>query len=377
MPSPDVTQYVDLRLFDKDSQDLFDAAIANLRSYLPEWEAREGHTEVVLLESLALEVSELVFAVNRLPGTQTEVLLRLYNILRDLGSPPTTTLMFTLSDTAGHELPAGVRAALPLPGGGELPVVFTTTEAIVIPAGATVGTAAAVGDRNTAAANGIAAGTGADLLDAIVFVERVALGSAVTGGAEEEDDQTWFSRAVLRFSRLVETLVLPRHFVAAAVERPEVAKAFGLDNYDPAQAGAPGSHAGHVTVAVYGAGGVLTAAEREVVRAELDVQAQANLAVHVINPTLTAVDVTASLVPRSGYTVAQITDNARRALTAYLSPQAWEWGGTVYRNELIALLDRVEGVERVAAITVPAGDVALAGVAPLASPGVLTITVTA
>lgn len=374
MPSPDATPYVDLRLFDKDAQDVFEAALVNLQSYLPEWEPREGHTEVVLMESLALEVAESVFAINRLPGAIMEILLRLYGVERDLGAPPTASLTFTVSDTAGHTLPAGVRAALTLTTGES--VVFTTTEAIVIPEGSSTGTAAAVGDMSTDAANGTTAGTSLDLLDAVVFVERVELGSAVVGGAVEEDDTAWFSRGTQRFSRLVETLVLPSHFVSAALERTNVTRASAVDNYDPNQAGVPGDHAGHVTVAVYGDGGPLSAADREVLRSEFDLQAQANLAVHVVDPTLTTVDVTVTLEAQAGYSAAQIQSAATEALTAYLSPQEWPWTGTVYRNELIALLDRVTGVERVVSLDVPAADLPLAGVAPLATVGTVTVTVT-
>lgn len=376
MPSPDATPYVDLRLFDKDAQDVFEGALVNLQAYLPDWEPREGHTEVMLLESLALEVAESVFAINRLPGTILEVLMRLYGVDRDAGAPPTTTILFIASDDAGHTIPAGTRVALTV-AGEEDPVVFATTAAVVIADGATTAVVAAVGDRNTDAVNGVAAGAPVDVVDAVVFVERAELASPPTGGTVEEDDETWFSRGVARFSRLVETLVLPRHFAAAALERPEVSRAFAVDNYDPNQAGSPGDHAGHITLSVYGDGGVLTADAKEIIRAAFDLQAQANLAVHVVDPTVSVVDVTAVLVAEVGYATADVEAAAVEALDAYLSPEQWPWSATVYRNELIALLDGVEGVARVDSITTPAADFTLAGVAPLADLGVATITVVA
>ena len=65
------------------------------------------------------------------------------------------------------------------------------------------------------------------------------------------------------------------------------------------------------------------------------------------------------------------------ALDTYLSPDTWEWGGTVYRNELIALIDQVAGVDRVVSLTTPATDLALTGVAPLADTDVATSDITA
>jgi hypothetical protein len=109
---------------------------------------------------------------------------------------------------------------------------------------------------------------------------------------------------------------------------------------------------------------------------DFDARAQANLAVHMADPTLTAVDVAATVVAAVGYPSATVEANCAAALADYLSPTTWEWGTTVYVNELIALLDRVEGVERVTSITTPATDEALTGVAPLVTPGTFTITVT-
>lgn len=375
MPSPDATPYVDLTLFDKDAQDVFEAALVNLQSYLPEWQPREGHTEVMLMESLGLEVEEAVFAINRTPGAIMEVLLRLYGVNRDGGTPPTTSLTFTTSDDVGHTIPAGTRASLTVTGLDD-PLVFATDAAAVIPAGSLSVTVSATGDQNTTAANGTVSGTALDLLDSVVFVERVELGAAIVGGAEAEDDTAWFDRGAQRFSRLVETLVQPQHFVAAALEQTNVTRAYAVDNYDPAVGPNPGDNAGHVTVAVYGAGGVLSAADKDSLATLMDSQAQANLAVHVIDPTITLVDVTATLVALPGYSATQVHDAAVAALDAYLSPAQWPWTGSVYRFELVALLDSVEGVDRVSDLSIPAADQTLTGVAPLVDLGTATITVT-
>lgn len=375
MVSPDATPYVDLRLFDRDAQEVFELALVNLRTYLSEWQPREGHTEVLLMESLALMVEEAIFSVNRVPGAVVEVLLRLYDVVRDLGAAPTATLLFTATDSNGYTIPVGTRVAMPLLGGDQT-IVFSTDAPLVIAAGQLTGSVSATGDQFTSVANGTVAGAAVEMLDSVAPVEQVALASTVTGGRDVESDEEWFTRGIQRFSRLAETLVLPRHFVSAALERTEVSRATAIDNYDPNQAGSPGAHAGHVTVAVYGDGDVLTVDQREAIRVAFDLQAQANLAVHVVSPQVTLVNITASVVGTPGYSVAQVQAFCTAALTDYLSPEQWGWGTTVYRNELIGLLDRVEGVERVNSVTVPNGDLALTGVAPLAKLGTASITVT-
>ena len=333
MASPDATPYVDLRLLDVSAQDLFANALQNLVSYLPEWTPREGHTEVLLLESFASEVAEAVFAINRLPGAVLEALLRLYQVERDLGQPPTVSVRFTVVDTAGYIIPAGTRVAVTIDslGAGNV-LLFATNTALAVPPGSLTGTVVATALSNTAVANGSPAGGLVELVDSVAVADRVDLVSSVGGGADVESDIDWFTRGVQRFSRLTETLVLPRHFTAAALEFDNVERAFTLDNYDPAVGASPG----HITVAVYGLGTTISVADKATIAATMDAQAQANLAVHIVDPTITTINVTASIVVLDGYSATVVKAAVVAAIRAYLSPAQWGWGSTLYVNELIS-----------------------------------------
>lgn len=140
----------------------------------------------------------------------------------------------------------------------------------------------------------------------------------------------------------------------------------------------PGSHAGHVTTAVLGSAGALLAqADKTTLHDGLESKTLANLDVHVVDPVVNTVNVTATVVRKAGFTDQQVTDNVTAALNDYLDPDAWEWGDTVYRNELIVVVDAAEGVERVVTLDVPAADVVLAGRAPLVDAGTVTVTVQA
>lgn len=376
MPSPDVTPYVDLTLYDKDAQDLVDQAVADAVAKFPDWEPREGQTEMVHLEGVALEVSELIFAINRLPGAIVEILLRLFEVERDAGSPPTVVVRFELSDDLGHTIPAGTRVLLPLPADLE-PLEFTLNEAMVIPATQTEGTGAATGNRNTIDANGVEAETELELLDAVPYVDAVFTDAAVAAGAEEETSEAYLTRGVQTLRRLVSTLVLPDHFTREALLNPLVVRATTLDNFDVTVGGGsvPGDHPGHVTVLVAGAAGApLDAGDMTDLDDVLEAKALGNLAVHVAAPTVTDVAVTATVVRKAGYDAADVEAACEAALGAYLDPDSWEWGRDVYVNELIAVLDAVEGVDRVDVIALPAADVVV-GVDELVDDGVLTITV--
>jgi hypothetical protein len=377
MPSPDVRGYLDLTVDDRDPQDLLRSALLNYATWLPDIDLQEGHTEAVLLESFAVLIGELVFRLNRLPAGMTELLLRLFGLTRDVGAQPTTTLTFASNGAFHVDAPPGTRARLELPGGLE-PVTFATTAALTIPGGVYSTTVAAVGDRYTAEANGLPAGTALTPLDSIPGIDTVTLASPVAGGVDPEDGQAFLDRGVAVFRGLSSVLVRPDQFTARTVLDPRYPRATTLDNYDPLQAGDPGDHPGHVTVAVLGLEGALVPLDqRQALANALTAASQANLAVHVIDPTITDVDVAATVRGRPGYTPEQVEASVTAAVEAALDPLGWPFEPTVYRFSVVAAADAADGVARVEQVLLDGveDDITLPGVAPLARAGTVAVTV--
>lgn len=376
MASPDVAPYVDLSIFDVTAQEVFDQALAVVQERLPGVTLNEANMEAVLMEALAVEVSELVFAANRLPGTIVEVLLRLYGISRDFGAPAAVNLRFTVADTIGHEIPAQTFVRLTLADGNVLDL--RTDATVIIPIGSNTGTVYAIADTSTAAPNGLPAGTPVELLTSLAYVDSVVLADVPTGGRDEESAEGLLERGQALLQRLVSTLVTPQHFVAAAALTAGVVRAAAADNYNPTQVGSPGAHPGHVTVAVAGENGApLNATQKAALLADLSAQALALLAIHIADVSVTNVNVTATVYALPGYTAPDIQAAITERLTEYLDPDTWPFGRPVYRNELISVIDTVDGVDRVVNIDSPATDVSLSGIAPLARVGIVTITVQA
>lgn len=370
MPTPDLSAYSDLILYDVQPADLVQRALLDATVKLPDWDPKDGNTEVVLMEALSLVAAEFLYGVNRVPSATTMTVMALLGITRSDGAPATATATFTLSDTLGHDIPAGTIVRLNV---GPDAVDFTTTVALSVAAGSSTGTVAVQSSTNTAAVNGVAVGTVLELITAVPFVDTVVLATAVAAGADPESDEDWRTRAIQRFARLNDTLVRPEHFTAETLgSYPQVVRATTIDNYDGA-----GVNAGHVSVAVLGSNSsLISAGDKTAITAALDAKAQANLAVHVIDPTITNVDVDVTVKGLPGYTAPAIHASVTAALTAYLSPDSWPWAGTVRRYELIALVSDVEGVDYVTTLTTPAADQALSGAAPLAKAHTLTVTVT-
>jgi uncharacterized phage protein gp47/JayE len=371
--SPDTSHYVDLTIYDKDPQEIFDDSVAALQAELPEWVPRESNVEVLLLEALSLEVAEGVFAINRLPGAIVEVLLRLFGIERSIGTPPTVTLRFTMVGTTGYTIATGTQARVTLPGAAD-PVIFATDTELVIAPGSSFGDVAATGDRYTSEANGIAANTTLDLMDSLLYVEHVKTQDTIVGGTDPDDDHSYFTRAIDRFSRLSDALVLPSHFTIAALEHSFVFRATSIDNWDGVS-GTPGLDGGHITVAVYGDGAVLSAPQKTELLTNLEESALANLVVHLVDPTINTQAVTTTVKALQGFDITEIQTAIEDAINGYLSPMTWEWGTTLRLFELTTLINNVEGVDYIVTQTTPNADVVLTGVAPLVDAGTLTITV--
>lgn len=379
-PPPDTTGYVDLRVYDRSDQDIVDAALAAAQVNLPEWTPREGHVEVLLIEALALEMAEAVVAVNRLPGATLETLLRFAGVGRDFGAAPTATATITCADTVGHSIPGGTRIYAPTATGTGVVTMLVEPPGVEIPTGSATATVSIIGDVYTDAANGVPVGTMLQMVSPLAFVESVELASAISDGRSPETDEVWRDRGVNRLARLTEALVLPRHFEAAALEDPNVARCVVVDNNDPTTGGV-GDDPGHVTVAVLGDGGALLSTEtKEALEDTLEDAALAVLSVHVVDLSIVLVTLSVQVHLSDATDPDAVTTAVETALLDYLNPLTWAFGTTVRRNEIISLVDQVFGVDYVGAVAITGadgnGDLALAAAAvPDATPASVTVTI--
>lgn len=376
MASPDLRRYVDLTLLDVQAMEVFRNGLALQAAVFPEWTPVEGNTEVVLLQGMGVEAAEVVFAVNRVPGAVAGAILRMFGLTPDPGAAAVGVVTVTMADSLGHNVPAGTRMTLSL-GSNLLPVVLVTDVELVVPPGSSSGTVAVtaqdVGTRGT----GITVPADVTLVDAVFYVESAQLTTTLSGGRYPESNDDFLSRGVTALGLLTSTLVLPDQFATDTLVNYYIdGRAVGIDNYDGVGTNTSTDY-GHVTVAVLKSDGtLLSSGEKTTLAAALDAKAMANLAVHIIDPTITSVAVTAQIHVAAGYDSATVIADVEAALTAFLNPLTWPWAATVRRNDLIAIIEGVPGVDYLVAgqPSAPAGDTALTGEAPLADAGVLTIT---
>lgn len=109
MPSPDIRPFIDLTLYDRESQDIYLETLDYMRVAFPEFQPMEGTMESVILQAIALEVAELVRSINRLPGGVLQALLQLFDVARQNGTPPSAMVRINGSSLTSVTVPAGTR----------------------------------------------------------------------------------------------------------------------------------------------------------------------------------------------------------------------------------------------------------------------------
>ena len=109
MPSPDIRDFVDLTLYDLESQSIYLAALDYVRVAMPDFRPVEGSVETVLMQAVAVEVAELVRSINRLPGGVLQALLKLFEVERLDGISPSALVRINGSTSSEYEIPVGTR----------------------------------------------------------------------------------------------------------------------------------------------------------------------------------------------------------------------------------------------------------------------------
>lgn len=377
-PPTDLGNYVDLRIYDPPSQELVDAMITMYGISNPGWIAREGNTEILLMEAIALAVAENVVAINRLPGAVVEAILQLAGVAKDFGAPAVTTATINVADGLGYTIPTGTRFYLQLANGTTIVFLAMSPDTQIAP-GDTSAVVNLISQINTAAANGVAAGARLVLADQLNMVQSIFLASVVSGGRDPETDAQWRDRGVARLQRLSDTLVVPTQFNAFIDEDPRIGRVMTVDLWDGSVGSPndPGDDPGHVTCCVLDPTGLpLPTGDLTDLENQAQAKSAAMLDVHVINATLDSIDIVTTIRTLPGYTPATVAAAVVATLRDYVDPLTWAVGGVLRHNEFVSVIDQVAGVDWVDTVTLNTSSGDITASSPKALPQADTVTVT-
>jgi hypothetical protein len=366
--SPDVREYVDLTIFDENPVTILNDMLTTGRGLLPEWQPQVGQIEVVLAEAFAVRSAEVVNAINRIPAATTEVLLQLFGLTRSDGVKATATLSLTFTETA--TLPAGTEFLYVNAVTG-VSYIFTldadASLTVTAPAETATGTFAVTAQTVGTAYNFSADGSSLTLLArTATFLESASFSVSPSGGSNAESDEAYFSRAVTllaSYTSASTTADQVKYYASANKTYANRVGVFNRRRYRDRDTTADsyGFHDGSVLVAVGQTVSNAASATAELTVSasnltdlyeSLDERTPSGLTIDVMSAELAEIDVTATVQKKTGFTASTVQTAITNALKAYIEPNTWDFDhSTVRRNEIIALIDGVEGVDYVSSLT--------------------------
>lgn len=263
-------------------------------------------------------------------------------------APATASVTFTLTDTAGHMIPAGTQLEIV---DGDERYGFATVDDLIVPAASSTGSTDVAATVAGEQANGVTGEAG--MIDALSFVASVEFDDEPSSGADEQDPDDYAAELAERVKLFTERPVTAAECAIFAKRIPGIERATAIDNYDPAD----GSTDNEKMVTIWtidSAGGDTSAPVKALLEAALEAVTEIGFIYHLEDPERTTVDVDYSVVPRAGYESVAI-GACDAALAYYLDPANfgrvpgydWRNSNKVYLNEIISLLDSLPSVDRV------------------------------
>jgi hypothetical protein len=380
-------EYVDIELA-IDPEEYRQGAYERMQVHAPAWEPYPANPETWLIDALSEQNADLAAlvvdasaAIFRSFGEQ------LFSVVPVRAVEATATTTWTMVDNAGYTIPEGTLVGVAATGSQT--IGFVTAAELIVAPGATTGEVTITAVEPGTEANDLTADP--TLIDSLSFVSSISLDTTTADGLDEEDPDEYADRLRSTLSLLTDTPVLPEDAAAIAQLVTGVYRATAIDNYDPGDSSYDNERM--VTVAVVDEdGAAVSSGIKDAVEALLEAKRETNFTFHVIDPTFTSIKVDVDAVAYPGNDAAAVDAEIVTAIEAFLSPatwgnsprdvRAWRNQTTVRRNDLIALVDSIDSVDYVSALTLSTeagvlgtADVTLTGAAPLPTPGTITCDV--
>lgn len=329
----------------RDEETVVAEVIASLPAEISD--RNRSNPEIKLIEGMGAFYGALLYQLNQVPAKLQLHLLQLLGVMPEVATQATVTLEFTA--TTNVTVPAGTRIKTSTSASA---VFFSTDAELVIVGPATSGTVTATAEVAGSAGN-VAAGTLRYLHEPIGGVSAVTNAVAASGGQDDEALDALVARAPLAV-RALERAINDEDFAYHAARVDGIARAIAF------------AHNGAVTVHVLAED--LNAAPSSILQATVQTDLLArtlpSIVVTVAQPAIRLLRLSeVEVYLAAGATTVAVTAAIRAAMRAEITAvdvvasdgisiehPAWPWGESLYRNDLIALFDRVDGIKRVGRI---------------------------
>lgn len=353
-----------------DSQTLKARAVDALKAKWEGWTDNDADQEVVQIEAVAPMAADCAAAASRMfPAAFRAFGTKLAGVAYEAGSPATTTASFNLTDTDGHQIPAGFEVDVD----GYAFAVETTVD---VPSGSDTISGVVITSTVFGAEQNDLAGTTITPIGSLSFIEDVVLDAPTGGGSDAETDPAYENRLVIEQRLRAKTLVTPPNFEADAQFEPGVDRAIAIKD-----------NARNLTVVLTDVNGEpVSTAIKDRINDRWEVYKQVNTTFNLPDATYTTIDITYEVAAYPGFDPVDLVSRIDASLALWLAPNQWgrpkNFGdpGTkgwynepvVRRNKVIDLIGDVEGVNYVVSLSIngTGADVNLPGTVALTRPGI-------
>lgn len=340
-----------------DPVDLATIAYDYLEANIPGFDRSRGDAMCQLIDSAAQMLaianepaSDVPLAILRYIGRWVDGLLPIDATFAQ------TTATVTALDNAGYTIDDGDRFEVLT--SGDTSVVFAVVGAVTIPPGSTstvAGEVVLVAETAGAAGSGLPIDSTVRPVDAIAWIDTVAITAITTGGIDAETDDEYLGRWITLRQLSNDTPILAVD--AADLVRvliPGIGRALGIDNYNPADGTYENEK--YVTVAVADPAGEPVASGIKVAAdALLQSKRELNFVFTIVDPNYRGIGVSVLYVAYPGFDLATLDAAVGAALTTYLLPKnsgippgsdgtQWVPDTFVRYLEIAQVVNSVEGV---------------------------------
>jgi hypothetical protein len=388
------TNFVEV-LTDNSASSLEVEAFERIEAQFEEWTPAEGNLDVWIIKAFARlssivrgQAAELSAAAFKKFGES------IANVPPILASPASVGSTWTMVDTAGYTIAAGTK--LNIASSGESVVAFEVIEDVVIAPGSSETAEGGVVLRAVipgVGGNGLSADpTASDSTATTSAATSITLTGVTSGGVDEETEDAYLDRLTEELQLLSLSLIVPDDFSKDARSVAGIWRALTLGGYENETAEKP------LCVTVFPVdvnGAALSTPKKEELQARQQAKVPSGALVFVRDTKYTKVDVSAEVVCIKGFEPSAVKAAVEGLLASLLAPANWGlppqgdrlsngWLNStiVYVNDLIAEIDRLNGVQRVTSVKIrkhavgslEAKDLTLEGVVPLTEAGDFTVT---
>ena len=373
---------------DRGPDQILDDIITRLQDLHPGWEPHRADLVTMLAESVAFVTSMVLGVVSDTRDSlYRRAGLAIFGVPEIPAAPAVAVTTWTVQDTSGYAIPQGTEVGYLTSTGDTM--IFRTTADVVIPSGQS----SASGVEVTAITPGSQGNglTGPVLVSSTTpWVTGITQPFPTSGGEDGETDEEYLAR-LPREIEVQRTPVRERDFQAVAMRIPGVGRAVAIDGWNTVSDTMGNEKTVGVVVATTD-GLACSTDVKAAVKTAIEAVREVNFIVGVTDPAFTSVTVTYAATAYPGFTTADVKTRVDAAILAFLSPATWgmpTWeaaldGGqwlnepVVRVNDVVAVIDSVQGVRAVTAVQINGGgDLTMAGRVPLPSPQPPVGTVTA